>query len=61
MEDPVGDTGPEVRREVNFFSETTQVLERLRADVVEVDEVTRRVQQREEQSCAGHYLVELDT
>lgn len=45
---------------MHLAREAAQVLDGLRGHVVEVDDVAHRVQQREEERCARHDLVELD-
>lgn len=45
---------------MNLAGEAVQVLERLTGHVVEVDDVTDRVEEREEARRAGDDLVELD-
>lgn len=60
LEEPEGDVRLVVGGEVHFPRQTAQILVRLRGHVVEVDNVSDRVQHREEQRRAGGDLVELN-
>jgi len=58
-EEPVVDVGLAVRGEIEFGAQAVQVLHRLRADVVEVDQVADGVADGEEERRQGANLVEL--
>ena len=61
LEEPVGDVDLLVAAEPELGAEAVEVLQRLRGHVVEVAEVTHRVQDREEQRRARHDLTGIQT
>lgn len=60
LEEPERDGGPLVAGEPDLAGEAAQVDQGLGRDVVEVDDVADRVEDREEARRAGDDLVELD-
>ena len=61
LEEPVGDVDLLVAAEPELRAEAVEVLQRLRGHVVEVAEVTHRVQDREEQRRARDNLTGIQT
>ena len=60
LEEPVGDVWFPVAGEPELWRETVKMLQRLSGDMVEVGEMTNSVEDGEEESGAGHDLVEDD-
>ena len=60
LEQPIGDGRLKVARQADLLRQAAQMFHRLSGHVVEVDDVSDRVQEREEEGRQGADLVELD-